>query len=356
VSTGLVIAIPAQDEATLLPRCLAALAAQQDASPFAVLVLANNCTDGTAEVARRLVPTLPFALHVAEVALPPPLAHAGHARALAMAQALQLLDARGLLAGTDADAAPAPGWAAGLLRHHAAGADAVAGAALMDLPCAAALPPALHARARAEARLAQLLDRIASVLDPLPWDPWPRHTGHSGANFAVSRAAYAACGGVPAVPSAEDRLLFARLDAAGARIRHAPDCVVHVSARLEGRARGGMADTLRRRGEAGDDLCDPSIEPVARALRRHRLRHALREGVEVERLAGRLGLARQEAVALTAELAAEQGWARLAAAAPALRPVPVPLAALARHTRAAERALRRLSVPLPPAPPEGALV
>ncbi len=356
VTPAVVVAIPAHDEAQLLPRCLAALAAQRNAPPFAVLVLANNCSDDTVGVARRLAPSLPFRLHVEHVVLPRALRHAGHARGLAMARAQPLLGEAGLLAGTDADAAPAPGWIAGLARHHAAGLDAIAGSAVMDRASSRALPPAVRRRARAEARLAQLLDRIASVLDPLPWDPWPRHSGHSGANFAVARGAYLRCGGVPDVPLSEDRLLFARLEAVGARIRHAQDCVVHVSARLQGRARGGMADVLRRRSEAADPCCDPAIEPVSRVLRRHRLRRALREGVQVERLAGRLGLDVPHAAALTSGLAEEQAWAQLRAAAPGLQPLPVPADRLAQQTRAAERVLLRLGVALPAPPPEGALV
>jgi GT2 family glycosyltransferase len=356
VNPALVVAIPAHDEARLLPGCLAALAAQREAPPFAVMVLANNCTDDTVAVAQSLAPALPYKLHVAHVMLPEGSRHAGHARGLAMARAEALLPGHGLLAGTDADAAPAPGWIAGLARHHAAGSDAIAGSALMDPASAQALPPAVRARARAEARLAQLLDRIASVLDPLPWDPWPRHTAHSGANFAVSREAYRRCGGMPDVPLSEDRLLFERLERVGARIRHAPDCVVHVSARLEGRARGGMADVLRRRGDDADPFCDTAIEPVSQVLRRHRLRRALREGVELGRLAGRLGLDGAAAAALAADLAEEQLWARLRAEAPGLRPVPVAVDRIAQQTRAAERVLHRLGVAVPPPPPEGSLV
>lgn len=356
MTPALAVAIPAHDEARLLPRCLGALAAQRNAPPFAVVVLANNCADDTAGVARRLAPRLPYPLHVEEVTLPAADRHAGHARGLAMARAAGVLGENGLLVGTDADATPAPGWLAGLARHHAAGSDAIAGWAIMDHASARALPPAVRARAKAEARLAQLLDRLASVLDPLPWDPWPRHTGHSGANFAVAKEAYWRCGGVPDVPLAEDRLLFARLAESGARIRHAPDCVVHVSARLKGRAPGGMADALRRRAANADSFCDSSIEPVSHVLRRHRLRRALRDGVEIERLAGRLGLGAAEAAALTAGLSEDQSWSRLLATAPRLQPVPVPVTELARQTRAAERALRRLDIALPEAPPDGALV
>ena len=46
------ILIPAFDEAKVLGACLASLAQQTDSTPFEVLVIANGCTDNTAQVAR----------------------------------------------------------------------------------------------------------------------------------------------------------------------------------------------------------------------------------------------------------------------------------------------------------------
>ena len=71
--------VPARDEARRLPALLAALDGQRDADgrPFApgtveALVLVNNSTDNSAQVARALAPAW---VHVAEVALDPPDAH-----------------------------------------------------------------------------------------------------------------------------------------------------------------------------------------------------------------------------------------------------------------------------------------
>ena len=61
-----------------------------------------------------------------------------------------------------------------------------------------------------------------------------------------------------------------------ARIRHAPDVLVTVSGRLEGRAEGGMADTLRRRLVRPDEWLDDCIEPAADRLRRATIRSRLR--------------------------------------------------------------------------------
>lgn len=276
-----VIAIPARDEAALLPGCLDALARQRGTSlaRTAVLVFANNCKDATAAEASALRRSLPYALHVVAATLPTGLAHAGGARSAAMAAADELLSpGDGILLATDADARPEPGWLAANRAALAAGADAVAGAILPDAAEAALLPPALRRREIAEARYAALLDEIAALADPVPHDPWPRHDTHSGASIAVRQAVFHAAGGIPPVPLGEDRAFFRALDLMDARIRHAPTARVVVSCRLQGRAVGGMADTLCRRAEGGDEPLDARLEPVADAWRRARIKRAVRRG------------------------------------------------------------------------------
>lgn len=277
-----VIAIPARDEAARLPACLAALAQQQDLGGVAVLVLANNCRDDTAAIARALAPDLPFRLEVREASLPPALSHAGGARRAAMEAAAELLAAeadprRAILLSTDADGRAEPGWLAANLAALAAGADAVAGAIAPDPAEAALLPAALRRQEAQEARYAALLDEMAALVDPDPHDPWPRHAAHSGASIALTLAAYRRVGGLPAVPVGEDRALFEALIRAEMRVRHCPAARVIVSCRLDGRAAGGMADTLRRRlAEADAAALDARLEPALDALLRLRCRRALR--------------------------------------------------------------------------------
>jgi hypothetical protein len=277
-----VIAIPARDEAARLPECLAALARQRDLAGVAVLVLANNCRDDTAAVARALAPTLPFRIEVREASLPPSLSHAGGARRAAMDAAAALLAAEAnprsaALLSTDADGRAEPGWLAANLAALAAGADAVAGAIAADPAEAALLPAALRRQEAQEARYAALLDEMASLVDPDPHDPWPRHAAHSGASIALTLTAYRRVGGLPAVPVGEDRALFEALIRAELRVRHCPAARVIVSCRLDGRAAGGMADTLRRRlAEAEAAPLDARLEPVLDALLRLRCRRALR--------------------------------------------------------------------------------
>ena len=150
------------------------------------------------------------------------------------------------------------------------------GRAEIDPVEAARIPPALHQADAEECAYAAVLDEIASLIDPDPHDPWPRHTEHSGASIAVTRAMYRRAGGMPGVALGEDRLFHAALRAADARIRHACDVRVVVSGRILGRAEGGMADTIRRRLAAPDTMLDEALEPASARVNRLRLCRAVR--------------------------------------------------------------------------------
>jgi hypothetical protein len=332
------IAIPARDEAARLPNCLAALADQRDAdnrplnpSETAVVVLANNCGDDTADVARSLAPALPFRLAVQEMVLPPSRAHAGGARRAAMDAAAALLgdDAphNAAILSTDADGRAAPNWLAANLVALEAGADAVAGAIEPDPEEIARLPPALRRREARETRYAALLDEMAAVVDPDLHDPWPRHSAHSGASIALTLVAYRRVGGLPEVPVGEDRALFEALARVGMRVRHCPAARVTVSCRLDGRAAGGMADTMRRRlAETDSAPVDPLLEPALDALWRLRCRRALRllrtgspSPGDPRRLAFTLGLSPIRLLAIARIPGFSEAWDLLQAESRSLR-------------------------------------
>ena len=254
-----VVAIPVKDEANRIGSCLAALSRQSIPANHVVLLL-NNCTDGTADIVRAL-PQGPHRLHVIECELEGASASAGVARGLAMNYAASLLS-EGVLLTTDADAEVPANWVETNLRAIDEGADAVCGRAVIDPVEALLIPPHLHEDDAREVAYGRLLDEIASIVLPDPADPWPRHREESGASIAMSVAMFRRIGGLPSRPSGEDRALIALLRSLDALVRHDPHISVTVSGRIEGRARDGMADTIRRRIAQQDEFVDDSIEPA----------------------------------------------------------------------------------------------
>ena len=143
IRPGFVVAIPVKDEEERLPACLRALAQQRDRSgqpiPPAlvrIVLFANNCTDQSASLARKLGECWSLDVRVVEARLPPAAAHAGNARRAAMDIAEAWLaegDERdGVILTTDADSQVAPNWIAENLAAFEAGAEAVLGRIDLD--------------------------------------------------------------------------------------------------------------------------------------------------------------------------------------------------------------------------------
>jgi glycosyltransferase involved in cell wall biosynthesis len=263
-----VVAVPVKDEEDRIAACLQALDAQIGQGPDHIVLLLNNCTDNSRAVAESLRPAIAARLHVIDVLLPPELANAGHARGLALEAAARLAGDTGVLATTDADGRVDPDWVDGNVAALRAGADAVAGWAELDPSEWGAIPVSLHEDDARECAYDIVCDEIHALLDPDPSDPWPRHTQASGASIAVEIGAYRAAGGLPRVPAGEDRAFIAALKGIDAKVRHAPECRVVVSGRIQGRAKGGMADTIRRRLAAPDPFLDDRLEPALDCARR----------------------------------------------------------------------------------------
>ena len=239
-------------------------------------MLFNNCDDGSEAEAKRLSRHLPFYLAMISVQLAAGRANAGTARRLAMRHASNIAGTDGILLTTDADAVVGPDWVLRNIAALAAGADAVCGQVVIDPVEALAIPAHLHADDQLECELLDLLDQIEFALDPEPHDPRPRHVHAAGASLAVSNAIFRRVGGVPRVASGEDRALVHALTLIDARIRHDIGIEVVASGRLEGRAPGGMADTIRRRMRQQDEYADDLVEPAADAWRRADFRRRCR--------------------------------------------------------------------------------
>lgn len=246
-----IVAIPARNEEERLPQLLHALAHQKGISrgiSLPVVVILNNCTDRSAAVAAAEAARSPLlAIDIIEVEFADDDAHVGSARRLAMEQAALSFNgvANGVILTTDADAVPPPNWVAANLRAIADGADIVGGRICGDPNEERELGQEFCERAAAYLAYSALKDHLASLVDPLPYDPWPRHWDHTGASLALRADVYREVGGLRPLPRREDLDLVTRVRAAGYKLRHAPEVVVRVSARLNGRAQGGMADCLK---------------------------------------------------------------------------------------------------------------
>ena len=348
-----VVAIPVRNEAQRIAACLHGLAAQHDARLGHAVLLLNNCTDTTGEVVRALAGRLPFGLSRIQRAYPPAMAHAGTARREAMEIAAGIAGPEGIVLTTDADGVVAPDWLANTLAAFEEGADAVCGRAVIDPVEARLIPPHLHEDDRVEIGYAMLLDRIHDLVDPDPHDPWPRHTEHSGASIAVRVPAWERAGGMPALPLGEDRGFLQALRQVDAAIRHAPDVTVSVSGRIDGRARGGMADTMARRLVRQDEMLDESLEPPMICLLRAQARAALRRlralpptGLswrqDVESLAHQLNIPAARVDLLARMPFFGRAWSHLETCSTELGRMPIRRADLSFHHRRARRVVRQL--------------
>ncbi|MDQ3227230.1 MAG: glycosyltransferase [Chloroflexota bacterium] len=285
------VIVPARDEAVSITATLQALHEQValdgrpcDRKRYEIIVLANNCRDATAEIARafsRSHPTLH--LHVVERALPEAVATIGAVRRLLMDEACRRLlergRRRGIIASTDADTIVAPTWLAAIEAEMRRGADVVGGRIIAreergDDENAEPSSRLYHLR---DVAYGHLIAELESLLDPDPADPWPRHHQHFGANLAMTAETYERAGGLPAVPELEDMAFHDALRRIDARIRHSPSVRVITSARRMGRVAVGLStqlgewDALARAGRL------PLVESPAAAEHRVRRRRALRE-------------------------------------------------------------------------------
>ena len=261
-ASGVVAVIPARDEAERLPVALRAFRDQGSD----VLVVANGCRDGTAAAAR--------AAGGAVIETSPEPGGVGAARRRGLSLAATLAPEAGVLITSDADCRIAPG-ALAVLRSALRLADAAMGRVVPEPAEFASLPAEVRRHGDLEDERDALLSEIGAFAEPRPHDPMPRHGQCPGALMAFRAEAYRAVGGFAPLTCSEDRDIARRLVLAGQRVAHPWDAVVFASCRLEGRAPGGMADTIARR--AGADLSRETRRLEAQCRRLGRLIATLRE-------------------------------------------------------------------------------
>ncbi len=252
------VIIPARNEERRLPMCLAALS-PQIGDDVLVVVVANNCTDGTAEAARQAIGR---STEIVDCVLGPSQG-VGEARQRGCLHALSLYPEVDALMTTDADCVVATDWIVNTLSHlHEV--DAVCGR-VEPMPDETAILAGMPVQEGTnEAIYRDLVLCFYDVLAPEMHNRYPHHGEASGASLACRVSAWKHVGGFGDLRTGEDRDLIRRMRENDLCIRHADDVRVQASCRLIGRAPGGMADTLRDRLQGVDYRVDEALPPVAR--------------------------------------------------------------------------------------------
>jgi glycosyltransferase involved in cell wall biosynthesis len=220
------VLVPARNEESLLPRCIASLMAARMMLPEGVtcdiVVVVDSSTDRTREIAEAL-------LLGNGVVVPIDARAVGQARAVAARVLLKRYSGSlkyCWLANTDADCEVPTSWLTDHLAIARLGTDAVAGT--VDVDSFAEHDPFVRERF-------QLSYRI---------DADGTHPHVHGANMGVRADAYLRAGGWLALETAEDHDLWNRLHQTGHRPLSAAKLLVTTSGRKNGRAPHGFAEAL----------------------------------------------------------------------------------------------------------------
>jgi glycosyltransferase involved in cell wall biosynthesis len=217
--TELWVVVPAYNEAARIGATLDALAAQTDTG-FTLLVVDNDSTDDTVAVVEKFRAGAPFPVEV--------LVETEKGVGCAVDTGFRHAIAAGavLLARTDADCLPRPGWAAAARATLTGGAGMACGriTARRDEhgPAGRAVFGLLVALAAAFGRI-RPAHRDSGFRAP--------YRMHAGNNMAITAALYEACGGMPRRPSPTDRIFLNRVRRTTSSIVHSRSMVVENSTR-----------------------------------------------------------------------------------------------------------------------------
>ncbi|MDX5403215.1 MAG: glycosyltransferase family 2 protein [Rhodobacterales bacterium] len=271
------VIIPARNEARRIQPCLQALADAIDRSPVTagVILCVNDTQDDTAGRGTAILQMRGVSHLVLDMEFPAGSGGVGRTRDLGCKLSQRIAGQPSVIMTTDADSRVAPDWIIANLKALEA-ADIVFGAIIPDPEELSLLRPQLACHDTIEEDYARAAVRLVSALDPVPHDPDPRHLRAAGASIALTARALQQLGGIPWCRLSEDRALAARAEAMDLRIRHASEPQVITSCRLNGRAEGGMASTLRERCTEADPYCDAWLEPAEDMITRYEAKGRLR--------------------------------------------------------------------------------
>ena len=287
-SCEICVIVPVRDEAENITATLTALTHQIDLtgkpfdkSRYEIIVLANNCSDNSAEVVRRFARTHPdLVLHLVEMTIEGDRAHIGWVGKLLLDEACRRFKAIGrnfgVIASTDGDTKVSPSWIAATRDEINRGADAVGGRIITCSESRDRLDPITRLYYLRYQRYGYLVSQLEARLDPSNCESSFRHHHHYGASLAVTAQMYALVGGLPPLRSSEDVALYDALMRVDARFRHSPRVRVITSARAVGRAEAGLSQRLSQLNAMTQKQQSIMVEPAELVAIRFYLRRWLR--------------------------------------------------------------------------------
>ena len=253
-STEVTIVIPVKDEETYIEDLLNSLKDQVDLAGnkvnyklYEVLILANNCSDGTVAIIKKFkLKNKKINLHLEEVVLEADQANIGFVRKTLMDLAYTRLsfNGGGLILTTDGDTIVSQDWIIQNSAEIRNGAEAVGGRILLkedEFQCLDNGISFFHKKDEEYQLLIAALE--AEVLENFDYRKGCHHQ-HFNGSFAVTTSCYQKSGGVPVVKNLEDCAFYDRLLAVDAKVRHSNNIIVKTSARCIGRTDIGLSHQL----------------------------------------------------------------------------------------------------------------
>ncbi len=277
------VIVPVRNEAAHITKTLEALRTQEDEAGnalrpgfYEVLVLANNCTDQTANIIHHYKKKHPdFPLFMEDIKLPASTANIGFVRRMLMDAAFRRLhesgNPNGIIASTDGDTIVDRQWIYHITQEILNGNDAVGGRILTKTDRSPAR--LYHLRS---VMYRSLLTKAAAIIDPSVNDPWPCHFQYFGASLAVTCNMYERAGRLPQVPYLEDNAFLDALNSIDAKVRKSNQVKVYTSTREQGRVEVGFSEQLNKWNSLAMSASEQLAEPTKASLLKLQNRFALR--------------------------------------------------------------------------------
>ena len=276
------VIVPAKNESDHIIGTLEALRNQYNANgqrlsydDYEVLLLTNNCSDNTFQLATTYQQQHPqFRLHIADIQLRKEDAHIGTARRLLMDEAFRRHGYNGndgLILSTDSDTEVDAGWVAGTLQEMSDDYDALGGRILAR-------------NIDTDNKLYYLLDttyrclaaRLEATINGDEPGTESSHFQCFGASLAVRCSAYQRAGRLPVIPCLEDEAFSRALYRVDARIKKSSSVKVYTSARLHGRVAKGLSVHLAHLGNMQKENITLYVESLPTLLEKYCVKQELR--------------------------------------------------------------------------------